>query len=103
MWIAWNILAMLCIAGVQFCNRYFGMGWNSYLIYCGTALLITGWALPLGYQLAPSLLHAWFLGIGVLSVLGFAGSYWLFHDPVSVHHYIGAAIILIGSAVLILP
>jgi hypothetical protein len=103
MWIFWNVVAMLFIAAAQLCNRHYGLSWESYGIYTFICVFITGWTLPLGYQLAPSLLHAWFLGIGVLAILGFLGSHFVFHDNISTHHYIGALITLIGSAILIKP
>ena len=94
---------MLLISATQFCNRYYGLSWNAYLIYTAVCVLVTGWVLPLSYEKAPSLFHPWFLSIGLLSICGFLGSRYLFHDSVSTHHYIGVVIILIGSAILIKP
>lgn len=103
MWIFWNTVSIIFIGAAQFVNRHYGMSWQAYVIYSCICLFVTGWSLPLGYQLAPSLLHAWFLGIALLSIIGFLGSYFIFHDPVSIHHYVGAIIVLIGSTVLIIP
>lgn len=102
MWILWTIVSFLFISGAQFVNRYYGMCWTSYIIYTSICVLITGWTLPLSYQLAPSLLHPWFLSIGCLSILGFIGSIFLFHDAVSIWNYVGAVVILIGSSMMMI-
>lgn len=101
MWVFWMSLSMLLISVTQYSIRYYGMCWKSYLIYTVVAVFLTGWMLPLSYKSANSLLQPWFLSIGVLSLCGVIGSYYIFKDPVSTHHYVGAAIILIGCAILV--
>jgi hypothetical protein len=102
MWIFWTVLSFMFISSAQFVNRYYGMCWTSYLIYTSICVFVTGWSLPLSYQLAPSLLHPWFLGIGFLSILGFLGSIFIFHDIVSIWSYVGAVIVLIGSGIMMI-
>jgi hypothetical protein len=102
MWIFWTIVSFLLISSVQFTQRYYGMCWTSYIIYIVVCVGVTGWSLPLSYELAPSLLHPWFVSIGCLSILGLLGSIFIFHDVVSVWNYVGAVVILIGSSMMMI-
>lgn len=102
MWIFWTLVSFLFISLAQFVNRHYGMCWTSYLIYSFICIFITGWTLPLSYQLAPSLLHPWFMSIGFLAIVGFLGSIFIFHDVVSIWNYIGAVVILFGSGMMLI-
>lgn len=102
MWILWLVVSMVLISATQFANRHFGMCWTSYMIYCVVCIFVTGWCLPLAYQLAPTLYHPWFLSIGILSIAGFLGSVFIFHDAVSLWNYAGGVVILIGSGMMLI-
>jgi len=102
MWIFWTVVSFLFISFAQFSNRHYGLCIKSYLIYTCICVLITGWTLPLSYQTAPTLLHPWFLSIGLLSIMGFLGSVFIFHDSASITSYIGAGVVLIGSCIMMI-
>jgi hypothetical protein len=67
------------------------------------AILITGWAFALSYQIAPTFLQPWFIAQGTLGLMGFAVSL-LWFDILVVKWYqiLGALLAVLGGVLLIL-
>jgi hypothetical protein len=100
----WWILQITGSLGVYFAlipGRKFGLCAKSYIIYLIMAATTCSWMFLKSYQLAPSFFQAWFVGTAALTLLGFLGSAFYFKETIGFYNYVGAVIVVAGSAMLI--
>jgi hypothetical protein len=101
----WWILQITGSLGVYFAlipGKKFGLCVKSYIIYMIIAATTASWMFLKSYQLAPSFFQAWFVGTAALTLLGFFGSLFYFKETISIFNYIGAFVVISGSALLVL-
>lgn len=95
-------LSMLMIWAVQILFRQTGLNITNYILYCLICCGFTGWAIPICYLKAPSFIQPYFFSIGVLTILGFIGSFMIFKEMISLYNYVGIVLTIIGSVLIIL-
>ena len=103
-WIA-QILAITIIAAVHTFNRWASVEGMSFIIRWLANVGGQAVAAPLfilSYSLSPTFFQPWFLGTGILAVLGFAASFILFAEVITITKILGAALALAGAVLLIL-
>jgi len=101
----WWILQLTGSIGVFIAlayGRVKGLNWNSYLVYILISILICSWMFLKSYEIAPSFFQAWFVGAAALFLCGFGGSILYFKEVLDLVNFIGAAVVLVGSFLLII-
>lgn len=102
MWILWNILAGVMIAGVvTIVKKYGNTPINSYLIYMFGAAATFAWALPYAYRISPNFIFPYFLQTASVSIMGIFFSKIVFHEVISIQNWIGIIIITLGNILLV--
>ena len=105
-WFIINIIGMLVICTVNLVNRNGGVTLLSvhipsyvYFVLCST--LLTGWMIPISYEvLGKYFIQLVMVGNVILTIGGFIGAYYVFHDPLTVKVWIGSIVSLIGIIVM---
>lgn len=100
MWILFQILACLFIFAALMYIRIVGFTFQSYAVYVFCQVALIGWMMPKSYELAPTFLQPWFLGLAVLALCGFAGML-LLGESVKLLHLVGTGLVLVGSYLLV--
>jgi multidrug transporter EmrE-like cation transporter len=100
MWLLTTILSMLILAAVQIPMRSKGLCVDTYIVYAFGILFGTAWLIPYSVKNAPSFTAYWFISLGILSVLGYLIGVGLFKEAVTVKHYLGIALVLVGGYLL---
>jgi hypothetical protein len=101
MWWILQVTGCLAITATLTYMRVAGLHAAPYAVYVLVQAAFIGWAFPISYMKAPSFFQAWFLGNATLALGGFAVSFYL-KDVVLTHNYVGAALAIIGSILLII-
>lgn len=101
MWWILQVTGCLAITATLTYMRVAGLNVATYSVYILVQAAFIGWAFPVSYERAPSFFQAWFIGNATLAIGGFAVSL-LLKDIVHIHNYIGAALAIIGTVLLIL-
>lgn len=105
MWWILQIIAVLGVAALHAFNRWNGCAniidlkvqWLiNLLVQAGIAP-----AFMKSYALAPSIFQPWFLGTGLIALLGFITSLFIFGEALTAVKITGAALSLIGAVLLI--
>lgn len=99
-WIFVMGLASIILTLMSVANRYYGFTLKSYFITLFAEMFFIAWMLPLGYKLAPTFFQPYMFTIGALSLGGWLSSVFFFHEVITIYHYMGVLLILIGSALL---
>jgi len=107
MWWIWQIVASICITIALSFSRW-------YVLNCPAQGIFIPWAIKVGaefivayafmksYVEAPSFFQPWFVGAVLLSLFGFLSSLIFFGEAINLVKIFGAALSLIGAALLIL-
>lgn len=101
MWWTLQILANILVAIQLAISRVYGLNIYTWGFAVTNTAIFTSWMFIVSYEKAPSLIQAWFLGIGILSLCGFLLHVFYFKDPVSILNYMGVGLVLTGSVLLI--
>jgi len=107
-WWIWQILFILGVTVLHTFNRYIGLPDCSYTFTFSQQWVInTGWQAIIAptamfsYAMAPSFLQPWFLGTALISLFGFATSFFIFGEPFVLIRVIGVVCSLVGAILLI--
>ena len=103
-WIAQAIAIILITASHVF-NRWAGLNEIDFWIKWSVNVGMQAIAAPLfiiSYMKAPSFFQPWFLGTGLIALLGFLASLIFFGETIAILKILGAALTLAGAALLIL-
>lgn len=101
----WWILQITGSMGVAVALTYgmiHGFSWKSFFVYAVLSITTFSWMFLKSYDVTPSFFQAWFVGGAALALLGFFTSKYYFNEVLILPNYIGAAITIIGSALLIM-
>jgi hypothetical protein len=100
-WWALATIGTILIWITQVVNRVYGLClWPSYIIYILICAGFTGWMSPLYFEKAPTFFQPYFFTIAGLSILGYFSSVFYFKESISAINLTGAAIALIGAALI---
>ena len=105
MWWILQIVAALGITIALIFARWYGVNYTGLFIPWAAKVgmeTIVAYAFVKSYAIAPNFLQPWFLSTGLIAVFGFLGSLMFFGEVVGVVKICGAALCLIGAALLIL-
>lgn len=105
MWWILQILGIVCVSGALTFARWYGLAYTGILTPWAVKVSIEFVAAFLfikSYAIAPTFLQPWFLGTACLSLFGFVASFLIFHDIVTITHWIGCALCIIGGVLLVL-
>jgi hypothetical protein len=100
----WWILQIVGAFGVvvaQTCNRYYGVGLRSWIIYSLIAIFITYPSFGKSFAIAPTFFSAWFIGQTALNIVGLLTAFIIFKDVVSITQWMGLVLSLIGGYLII--
>jgi len=105
MWWILQTIGCLLIAGALTYARWYGINYtglfNPWAVKVG-AELIAAVCLVKSFAIAPSHFQPWFIGMAILSLSGFVGSMIFFGEIVGMVKICGAALVLVGAALLVL-
>lgn len=102
MWILWNILVGIMIAGViTIIKKYGGNPVGDYFMYLIGAAATFAWALPYAYRLSPNFIYPYMIQNASLNISGPVLALIVFHDIISINGWLGIILITIGSYMLI--
>jgi len=86
-------------------TRWYGITYNGIFIPWSVQMLmevIVAYSFVKSYAIAPTFFQPWFLSAALITLFGFLGSLIFFGEVVGVIKFCGAALCLIGAALLIL-
>ena len=86
-------------------TRWYGITYNGILVPWSVQMLmevIVAYSFVKSYAIAPTFFQPWFLSAALITLFGFLGSLIFFGEVVGVIKFCGAALCLIGAALLIL-
>ena len=102
MWILWNILVGIMIAGVvTLVKKYGNTPINSYLIYMFGISVTTAWALPYAYKISPNFIFPCLIQNASVNIAAVFFCKVVFHDVISIQNWIGIVIITLGCFLLV--
>ena len=105
MWWILQIIGCLFIAGALTYARWYGINYtglfNPWVVKVAAELVVAA-CLVKSFAIAPSHFQAWFIGMAILSLLGFVGSVIFFGEIISAVKIGGVALALVGAALLII-
>ena len=105
MWWILQIVGALGVTIALIFARWYGINYSGILVPWSVKILmetVVAYSFVKSYALAPSFFQPWFLGAGLIAVFGFLGSLIFFGEVVGIVKICGAALCLIGAALLIL-
>lgn len=105
MWWIFQIIGALGITIALMFARWYGINYNGTLLPWSVKMLmetIVAYSFIRSYAIAPSFFQPWFLSSALITLFGFLGSLIFFGEAIGMVKMLGAALCLIGAALLIL-
>ena len=105
MWWILQIVGALGVTIALIFARWYGINYSGILVPWSVKVLmetIVAYSFVKSYAIAPTFFQPWFLSTGLITLFGFLGSFMFFGEVVGVIKICGAALCLIGAALLIL-
>jgi len=107
MWWIWQIIAIVCVTAALTFGRWYGLNYPGQGLFTPWAVkvgieFIAAYAFIKSFVMAPSFFQPWFLGAALLALFGFLASLAFFGETISLIKICGAALSVVGAALLIL-
>jgi hypothetical protein len=102
-WILWGVMGAISLVSVNTFVRMNPWGlsfWSILMLMVVPTTLGTQFGFLKFFQTAPSFLSAWFIGIGLDSILGFAASVFIFREQANFMNGLGVGLVLLGGFLL---
>ncbi len=105
MWWITQIIAAILITAVFVFNKWASANDISFFVRWAAFMVMEAVVAPLliiSYMKSPTFFQPWFLGAGLIALLGFLASLIFFGETIVILKILGAALALAGAVLLIL-